>query len=133
MFGSCYYVRIRCRMPYPQRVVKEEMPRMGDDPGARDSRRPFEPIAPRVGAEVQWPDLADRVALGMEDPWEGRPPRVDPPGHGEVLETPFLAAGYAEDWERLERYAMRQRFRAGEVIIGLGHSERSLIIVVNGQ
>jgi len=103
------------------------MPGIGDDPGVEASRRSFEPIAQRVGVEVQWPDLADRVVLGMEEP------RVDLPGHGGALEASFLADGYAEDWERLERYAVRQRFRAGEEIIRPGHPDRSLIVVVSGQ
>jgi CRP-like cAMP-binding protein len=107
---------------------------MEDDPGIHDSWRPFEPIAQRFGVEVQWPDLADRAALGMEDPWAGRClPRVDLPGHGDALEAPFLADGYAEDWERLERFAVRQRFRAGDEIIRPGHPDRSLIIVVSGR
>jgi CRP-like cAMP-binding protein len=100
---------------------------MEDHPGARDSRRPSEPIVQRVGVEVHWPDPAGRLALGMADTWG------DLPGRGDALEAPFLADGYAEDWERLERYAVRQRFRAGDEIIRPGHPERSLIIVVNGQ
>lgn len=103
------------------------MPGIRDDPGVEDSPRSLEPIAQRVGVEFQWPDLAGRVVLGMEDP------RVDLPGHGGAFEAPFLADGYAEDWERLERYAVRQRFRAGDEITRPGHPERSLIIVVSGQ
>jgi len=48
-------------------------------------------------------------------------------------EAPFLADDHPEDWERLERHAVRQRFRADDEIIRPGHPERSLIIVVSGQ
>jgi CRP/FNR family transcriptional regulator len=50
-----------------------------------------------------------------------------------VIETPFLADSYAEDWERLERYGARRRFRAGEAIVRQGEVSRSLIIVLSGE
>jgi CRP-like cAMP-binding protein len=61
------------------------------------------------------------MALDMNDRW------VRP------YEAPFLADGHTEDWERLERHSVRQRFRADDEIIRRGHFERSLIIVVSGQ
>jgi CRP-like cAMP-binding protein len=106
---------------------------MAHDQRVHDSRRPFESIAQRVGVDVQWTDLAGQVALGM-DRWVGSYlPHADVPGHEDALEAPFLAGGHPEDWERLERYAVCQRFRAGDEIIRLGHGERSLIIVRSGQ
>jgi CRP-like cAMP-binding protein len=107
---------------------------VADDPRVHDSRRPFEPIAQRAGVEAQWTDLADRMAFGLDDRWVGlNRPQADAPGREDAFEVPFLADGYPEDWERLERYAVRQRFRAGDEIIRPGHFERSLIIVVSGQ
>jgi CRP-like cAMP-binding protein len=50
-----------------------------------------------------------------------------------VIETPFLADSYAEDWERLERYGARRRFRTGEAIVRQGEVSRSLIIVLSGE
>jgi len=106
---------------------------MADESRAHDPRPP-EPLAQWLGAEVRWTDVPDRMALGMDDLRVGPGlPRAAGPGHEGAIEAPFLAAGYAEDWERLERYAVRQRFRTGDEIIRLGHGERSLIIVVSGQ
>lgn len=106
---------------------------MADDPRAHDAARP-EPLAQRVGFEIQWTDIPRRTAVGMEDQWAGlNLMQADGPGHEDAIKTPFLADGYAEDWERLERYAVRQRFRAGDEIIRRGHFERSLIIVVSGR
>jgi CRP-like cAMP-binding protein len=59
--------------------------------------------------------------------------RADLPGREDAGEAPFLADGYEHDWERLERYAVRQRFRTGDEIVRRGHFERSLIIVISGQ
>ena len=50
-----------------------------------------------------------------------------------VTEAPFLADSYAEDWERLERFGARRRFRAGEIIVRQGEVSRSLIIVLSGE
>jgi CRP-like cAMP-binding protein len=56
---------------------------------------------------------------------------TDPPAEA-ALEAPFLADSYAEDWERLERFAARRRFVAGEDIVRQGDVDRSLIIVLSG-
>ena len=48
------------------------------------------------------------------------------------VEAPFLADGYDEDWERLERYAARRRFRTGEEIVREGEVDRSLIVLLSG-
>jgi len=48
-------------------------------------------------------------------------------------EAPFLADSYAEDWERLERFAARRHFRAGEDVVRQGDIDRSLIIVLSGK
>jgi CRP-like cAMP-binding protein len=96
---------------------------MADDPKTHDLRW-HEPLAQGAGAEAQWTDVPDRMALVLYDRWAGPYlPRA---------EAPFLAEGYAEDWQRLEQHAVRQRFRAGDEIIRRGHFERSLIIVVSG-
>jgi len=106
---------------------------MADEPSAHDPG-PGELLAQRVGAEVQWVDSADRVVLGTDDQWVGLHfPGADGPGYEDATEAPFLAAGYVEDWERLERYAVRQRFRNGDEIIRRGHFDRSLVIVLSGQ
>jgi CRP-like cAMP-binding protein len=47
-------------------------------------------------------------------------------------EASFLASSYAEDWERLERFAARRRFRGGEDIVREGEVDRALIIVLSG-
>lgn len=47
-------------------------------------------------------------------------------------EAPFLADSYAEDWERLERFATRRRFVTGEDVVRQGDDDRSLIIVLSG-
>jgi CRP/FNR family transcriptional regulator, cyclic AMP receptor protein len=51
---------------------------------------------------------------------------------GAAHEAPFLADSYAEDWERLERFATRRRFVAGEDVVRQGDVDRSLIIVLSG-
>jgi CRP-like cAMP-binding protein len=48
-------------------------------------------------------------------------------------EAPFLADSYAEDWERLERFAARRRFRPGEDLVREGEVDRSLIILLSGE
>jgi CRP/FNR family transcriptional regulator, cyclic AMP receptor protein len=48
-------------------------------------------------------------------------------------EAAFLADGFAEDWERLERYAARRRFSRGEEIVRQGDVDRSLIVVLSGE
>ncbi len=48
-------------------------------------------------------------------------------------EAPFLADSYAEDWERLERYATRRRFSRGEEIVREGEIDRSLIVLLSGE
>jgi CRP-like cAMP-binding protein len=55
----------------------------------------------------------------------------EPPDHA-ASEAPFLADSYAEDWERLERFATRRRFVAGEDVVRQGDVDRSLIIVLSG-
>ena len=55
------------------------------------------------------------------------------PATGAVVEAPFLADSYAEDWERLERFGARRRFRAGEAIVQQGEVSRSLMIVLSGE
>jgi CRP-like cAMP-binding protein len=107
---------------------------MGQHSSTDDSARLFEPGGRRVDGAVPWADPADRTVLGTGDRWVGRYfPLVDMPDPGYAVEAPFLADGYAEDWERLERYAVRQRFRAGDEIVRHGQFERSLIIVLSGQ
>ena len=61
------------------------------------------------------------------------PASTSPATSEAVVETPFLADCYAEDWERLERYGARRRFRAGETIVRQGEVSRSLIIVLSGE
>jgi len=101
-----------------------------NDPKVHDPRPP----EPLVGGEFPWTGIPSGMALGMDDQWVGPDlSRARGPGHGGTIEAPFLAEGYAEDWERLERHAVRQRFRAGDEIIRRGHFERSLIIVVSGR
>jgi CRP-like cAMP-binding protein len=62
-------------------------------------------------------------------------PSGDPqdPAASTASEAPFLADSYAEDWERLERFAARRRFRAGEEIVRQGDVDRSLLIVLSGE
>lgn len=106
---------------------------MADDPTTHDPARP-EPLTQRVDVGFQWTDTPDRTALSIDDQRTGlNLTRADRPGHENTIKAPFLAYGYAEDWERLERYAVRQRFRAGDEIIRRGHFERSLIIVISGR
>jgi CRP/FNR family cyclic AMP-dependent transcriptional regulator len=50
-----------------------------------------------------------------------------------VAETSFLAGSHDEDWERIERYCVRRRFRAGEAIVRQGEIDRSLVIVLSGS
>jgi CRP-like cAMP-binding protein len=57
----------------------------------------------------------------------------DDPVGDVTLEAPFLADSYAEDWERLERFATRRRFRAGEDVVSQGDLDRSLIVLLSGE
>lgn len=55
------------------------------------------------------------------------------PASAPAREAPFLADSYAEDWERIERYAARRRFSGGEQIVRRGEIDRSLIVVLGGE
>src|SRR5438445_10228977 len=86
----------------------------GEIPIVDDPRRSLQPGVQRIskdadGIEDEWPDPVDRTVLGMD-----KPDRVT------AAEIPFFADSYAEDWERLERYAVRQRFRTGDDIVRQG-------------
>ena len=48
-------------------------------------------------------------------------------------ETSFLGDAFAEDWERIERYAARRRFLHGEEIVSEGEVDRSLLVVLRGE
>ena len=54
----------------------------------------------------------------------------DRPPADEVL---FLAGASDEDWERLAGAGRRQRFRTGDVVMGQGERNRSLMIVLDGR
>jgi CRP-like cAMP-binding protein len=60
-------------------------------------------------------------------------PGDDEGGGALPSEAPFLANSYAEDWERLERFAARRRFRPGEDIVREGEVDRSLIVLLTGE
>lgn len=47
-------------------------------------------------------------------------------------EPAFLADCLTEDWERIERHALRRRFAAGEEVVRAGEEDRSLLIVLSG-
>jgi hypothetical protein len=88
-----------------------------NDPNVHDPRPPEQ----LVGGGLAWTGIPSGMAFGMADLWVGPEfSRAGGLGHGGWIEAPFLAEGYAEDWERLERYAVRQRFRAGDEIIRRG-------------
>ena len=61
------------------------------------------------------------------------PPAGNDAASEAVIEAPFLADSYAEDWERLERYGARRRFKTGEAIVRQGEVSRSLIILLSGE
>lgn len=48
-------------------------------------------------------------------------------------ETSFLGDAFAEDWERIARYAARRRFVRGEEIVSEGEVDRSLLVVLRGE
>jgi CRP-like cAMP-binding protein len=62
-----------------------------------------------------------------------QPPDRNLPAASTSSEAPFLADSYAEDWERLERFAARRRFRAGEDVVRQGDVDRSLLVVLSGE
>jgi CRP-like cAMP-binding protein len=51
-----------------------------------------------------------------------------------VATTPqyLLSGGSDRDWATLNRYTLNRRFRAGEIVIGEGDSDRALYIVTDG-
>ena len=88
------------------------------------------------GARDQWPGLAGPLTVPLGDGSAGEyfpGPALDGPQLWHCPKGPFLGDCLGEDRDRLERYAVRHRFRAGDEIVREGQFDRSLIILLDGE